>query len=174
MRIKVKLRPMVAFFRCEDEPVRNVLKDVLTDEQMNLFEKKYPTLGALQEAERKDLIALTNAKVYEAIKEALSSYIEGLIIKSLNITQADFIPPFVKLAYGTLADDLELYAYSIIEIQDAIQKLSKPERRFVSMYYGLMGSKPNSETEIIKLIGNEVSVDDYKECVLKHIKENID
>lgn len=168
MRIKVKLRPMVEYFHLENVPVRTIFNSILSDELMNKIEEKYPTLGTLQEAEKRELVSITNNKLYEAMKEAVSSYIEGLIIESSYVVEAEYIPMSMRVAYGKLASDLELYFYPILKLQEAINKLSKDETRFLEMYYGLAGEGAD-ETDIVKKLGLSVSVDEYKNGVLKNL-----
>lgn len=174
MRIKVKLRPMVDYFHLENEPVRNVFNGILSEELMKNIEEKYPTLGALQEADKRDLVSITNSKLYEAMKEAASKYIEELIINSSYVSNAEYIPMAMRLAYGKLAADLELYFYPILKLQEAIQKLPELEQRFLEMFYGLGGERESNETIIANEIGIKVSIDEYKKDVIKHLQGKID
>ena len=63
MRIKVKLRPLVELFHLENIAVREVFNGILSEELMNKIEDKYPTLGAYQEAEKRELVFYNKQQV---------------------------------------------------------------------------------------------------------------
>ncbi len=172
MRIKVKLRPMINYFHLENEPIRNVFEGTLSEELLKSVEQKYPTLGTFQEAEKKDLVSLTNAKLYEAMKEAISNYIEQLIIYASYVVGADLMPKSMVVAYGKLAADAEIFFSPITEIQEILEKLHESERKFLYAYYGLSGlAKKLSDAEIAEEFGLTVEVSRYKQNVLNHFRE---
>lgn len=173
MRIKVKLRPMVEYFHLEKVPVRTVFNGILSEELLRKIEEKYPTLGTFQEAEKRSLVSMTNSKLYETMKEAVSNYVEELIIEAAYVVDAEYIPMSMRAAYGKLASDLELYFYPILKLQEAINKLSKDEMRFLDMYYGLAGNKETDETEIAKKLELSVSVDEYKKEAINNLLKYI-
>lgn len=173
MRIKVKLRPLVELFHLENIAVREVFNGILSEELMNKIEDKYPTLGAYQEAEKRELVSITNSKLYEAMKEAISNYVEERIIESSYVTEAEYIPMPMRVAYGKLASDLELYFYPILKLQGGIMKLSNDEKIFLDMYYCLNGESKVEESEISKKINLKISVDEYKKNVLKKLLQKI-
>ena len=164
MRIKVKLRPMVGLFNIQNEPIRNIFKGTLSEDLLKGLEEKYPTLGEYQEAEKKDIVELTSAKLYEAMKESISEFIEELIIYATYVTSAELVPLPMRVAYGKLAADANLYFMSIFMMQERIQRMPENERKFIEAYYGLSGKGSATEAEIAEKFGITAdNVSQYKE-----------
>lgn len=169
MKVKVKLRPMVALFNLQNEPIRNVLEGTISEELLKSLEEKYPTLGEFQEAEKKNLVELTSANLYEEMKEKISEFLQNLLVYASYVTSAELVPLPMRVAYGKLAADAELFFMPIFQIQERLKRLTETERKFLEEYYGLSGngSAEINVAEIAKKFG--IAVDDvskYKKKVL--------
>lgn len=169
MRIKVKLRPMVALFNLQNEPIRNVFEGTISEELLKGLEKKYPTLGEYQEAEKKDIVELTSAKLYEAMKELISQFVDELIIYASYVTSAELVPVPMRVAYGKLAADANLFFTPIFKMQERLQRLPETERKFLEAYYGLSGKGAADEAEITEKFGITAdNISQYKEKLLSN------
>ena len=172
MRIKVKLRAVVNIFHLEKEPIRGIFKDVLKKETLDMLEKKYPTLGDFQEADKRVLVNLTSERLYENMKDALSKYVDNLNIKSTYIGNSDYMLPVMQVAYGKLAEDAEIYFCPFSRVQEAIESLSDEQQKFLNLYYSFTGHK-HSESEIKSELKLTVPVEEYKRTVLERLRDNL-
>lgn len=172
MRIKVKLRAVVTLFRLEKEPIRGLFKDVLKEETLDMLEKKYPTLSEFQEADKRVLVALTNERLYEKMKEALSEYVNELFAKCANISNSEYLLPTIQLAYGRMAEDAEIYSRPFIEVQNAIESLSDEMQKFLSLYYSYNGNR-YTDDEIKQRLNLSVPIEEYKSTVLERLRDNL-
>ena len=171
MQIKVKLRAIVNFFHLENESTREVFKDVLDEETLNVLETRYPTLGDCQEAEKRKLVSITNEQLYETMKDALSKYVGKLIIQSTYVSSSDYLLPVMKIAYGRLAEDAEIYFYPFGKVQDAIESLSEEQQKFLDLYYGFTGNR-RTEDAIKTELKLSVPVEEYKRTVIECLRDN--
>ena len=173
MKVKVKLRPMVALFNLQNEPIRKVLEGTIPEELLKRLEEKYPTLGEYQEAEKKDLVGLTSANLYEEMKEQISDYIQDLLVFASYVTNAELLPIPMRVAYGKLASDAELYFMPIFKLQERLERLSEKDKKFIEAYYGLSGkgSAEINKAEIAKQFGMTVDeVSKYRTEALSEFK----
>ena len=129
-------------------------------------------MGRFQEAEKRVLISMTNPRLYDAMKEALSKYVEDVVVKTTYVSNSTDLLPSTRVAYGSLAEDAELYFYPFEKVQEAIERLDERERVFIDMYYGLRGSK-FTETEVAEKLGITVPIEDYKEETIKSLIRNL-
>lgn len=166
MRIKVKLRPMVELFNIQNVPIRNVFKGTISEDLLKRLEEKYPTLGEYQEAEKKDIVELTSAKLYEAMKELISQFIEELNIYATYVTNAELVPVPMRVAYGKLAADAKLYFLPIFKMQERLERIPENDKKFLEAYYGLSGKGAATEAEIAEKFGiTAENISQYKEKI---------
>ena len=171
MKFKVKLRPMVALFNLQNEKIRNVLEGTMSEELLKKLEEKYPTFEEFQEAEKKVLVELTSANLYKEMEERISEFFQELLIYASYVVNAELIPIPIRVAYGKLAADAELFFKPIFQLQERLERLQEKDRNFLEAYYGLSGkgSAEINEAEIAKKFGMTVDeVSKYRDKVLSN------
>jgi hypothetical protein len=174
MEVKVKIRVLVELFHLQNMSTRRVFGELLNEEDLKEFEKRYKTFEDLQEAEDESIIDLIGEDQYKSIEERTNKFVEDLIIYSSYVTNADYIPMPMRVAYGRLADEAKLYFSPILEIKKKVSKLSKQELKFLEEYFGLDGKvfKDINEAEFAEKFAITGNIDDYKKEVIEHLKKN--
>ena len=177
MRTKVPMRYMIKHFGEEKTDVRMIFSELLVSDVLNALESRFKNLEQLAEATDDDVLSVPGMteQMLKDMKEVLYTYFKVLTKKDERTNMPKNISPKRRLAYADLMETAQLVSCSIKKIDKAISKLSKSERKYIKMAFGLNKQcQKKTLKEISEKLGIPVcELDDYRIRTLSHLSDKV-
>lgn len=139
MKVKVGMRVLNSFYGVGGNKTRILFSEILGSDALSEFTEKYGTLERLAEARDADLLNMPGIsdEVLAQIKSTVQAYYNRLIKWDTLTGMPEDVCPSERICWGKLMEASTIYGVSIKKLSNGLSKLSKKERKYLKLRFGL-------------------------------------
>lgn len=139
MKVKVGMRVLNTFYGVGKCKTRLLFSEILGHDTLTEFTEKYGTLEELAEAKDAELLNVPgiSAEVLSQIKSTMQAYYNRLIKWDTLTGMPKDIAPVERVRWGKLMEASSVYGVSINKLGRGLNRLSKDEKKYIMMRFGL-------------------------------------